>query len=555
MEGFNCQVKQRRFRRALLAGAVFLCFLLPGNGFGLDPARDLLQYNCQTWGRPNGLPVNGINAITQTKDGYLWLGTAVGLVRFDGIEFKLLDLGSLLEARSIIVNSLSSARDGGLWVGLEKSTFGFHDGQSFSCRARKVWGDVAPDVEYVNSIHESKDGIIWIGAEGAVLRLTHSGNYEEVLGASTNAMTKSASVNVLCVYEDTEGRLWFGTAGKGVYCWLAGKMTRIPDPALEATDVRALAEDKEGNIWVGTKDGLFCYDTNLVRKDKPPLFSEILALLVDGHGAVWIGTSGQGLACYRNGTYNFLRKTDGLASDYIRTLAEDREGSLWIGTRDGLSQLTDVKFTTQPAAEDPSVKDALAVCASRKGGIWVGSGVGLTYFDGKPKTYGVEAGLASPYVKRVFEAADGDVYLVSGTKNLVIFSGEKAVATYPAPDMVVGLGRRRAWRGGVSGRFALPRGQELFQALRFYQRHARAGLGSQPGFRPGRGNLGRLRQRNFSRQGRRLPAMGGGGRAFRPPRGMGLRRWRRRGLGSDAEWNDPAERQPNPVHQPEGRPV
>jgi ligand-binding sensor domain-containing protein/signal transduction histidine kinase len=439
MEGFDRQMKQRWFRRTLLAGAVFLHLMLPGNGFGLDPARDLLQYNCQTWGRPNGLPVNGINAITQTKDGYLWLGTGVGLVRFDGIEFKLLDLGSLLEARSIIVNSLSSARDGGLWVSLEKSTFGFHDGQSFSSRARKVWGDVAPDVEYVNSIHESKDGIIWIGADGAVLRLTRSGNYEEVLGASTNAMTKSASVNVLCVYEDTEGRLWFGTAGKGVYCWLAGKMTRIPDPALEATDVRALAEDKEGNTWVGTKDGLFCYDTNLVRKDKPPLFSEILALLVDGQGAVWIGTSGQGLACYRNGTYNFLRKTDGLASDYIRTLAEDREGSLWIGTRDGLSQITDVKFTTQPAAEDPSVKDALAVCASRNGGIWVGSGAGLTYLDGKPKTYGAEAGLASPYVKRVFEAADGDVYLVSGTKNLVIFSGEKAVATYPAPDMVVGL--------------------------------------------------------------------------------------------------------------------
>jgi ligand-binding sensor domain-containing protein/signal transduction histidine kinase len=439
VEGLNCQVKQRWFRRALLAGAVSFPFLLPGNGFGLDPARDLLQYNCQTWGRPNGLPVNGINAITQTKDGYLWLGTAVGLVRFDGIEFKLLDLGRVPEARSSIVNSLSSAKHGGLWVGLENSSFGFCDGQTFSFRCKESWGKVDEDVEYVHSILESKDGTVWLGADGALLRLTPSGSYEEVLGLSSNAMTKAPAVNVTCSYEDPQGRLWFGTADNGVYCWQAGRVTKIPDPALAETDVRALAEDKEGWIWVGTPLGLYCYDTNLVRRDIPDVMPEVLALLVDRHGVVWIGTSGQGLACYRNGVYSFLRKTDGLASDYVRSLAEDLEGSLWIGTREGLSQLTDVKFTTQPAAEDPRVKDAIAVCASRKGGIWVGSGAGLTYFDGKAKTYGAEAGLASPYIKRVFEAADGDVYLVNGTKNLVIFSGEKAVTIYPTTEMVVGL--------------------------------------------------------------------------------------------------------------------
>jgi hypothetical protein len=104
-----------------------------------------------------------------------------------------------------------------------------------------------------------------------------------------------------------------------------------------------------------------------------------------------------------------------------------------------LSQLTDVKFTTQPPAEDPTVKDVLAVCASRRGGIWVGSSVGLTYFDGKAKTYGVEAGFTNTYTKRVFEASDGDVYFVCGTKTLGIFSGKKVVATHPAANMVVGL--------------------------------------------------------------------------------------------------------------------
>jgi PAS domain S-box-containing protein len=184
---------------------------------------------------------------------------------------------------------------------------------------------------------------------------------------------------------------------------------------------------------------LFCYDTNLVRKEIPVPFAEVRALLAERNGTVWIGTTGQGLALYRHGDYSFLRKTNGLASDYVRSLAQDREGSLWVGTREGLSQLTDVKFTTQPASENTGQQDALAVGASRKGGIWVGSSGGLTYFDGKPKTYGVEAGLSNLYTKRVFEASNGDVYLVSGVKNLVIFADGKVVTNYEATNMVAGM--------------------------------------------------------------------------------------------------------------------
>ena len=94
---------------------------------------------------------------------------------------------------------------------------------------------------------------------------------------------------------------------------------------------------------------------------------------------------------------------------------------------------------TRGAAEDSSTKDALAVCPSRAGGIWIGSGLGLTYYDGQAKTYGVAAGLTNPYTKRVFEASDGDVYVVSGISVLGIFSAGKIVASYAASNLVVGM--------------------------------------------------------------------------------------------------------------------
>src|SRR5450756_144276 len=112
------------FRRGLLAGALVLQFLLAGRGFALDPAKDILQYNCQTWNRQNGLPASGINAIAQTTDGYLWFGTSAGLLRFDGIEFKLLDLHSVAGVCNSSVTSLSAARSGGLWAGLKNSAYG-----------------------------------------------------------------------------------------------------------------------------------------------------------------------------------------------------------------------------------------------------------------------------------------------------------------------------------------------------------------------------------------------------------------------------------------------
>jgi ligand-binding sensor domain-containing protein len=92
--------------------------------FALDPTRTVFQYNIQTWNRQNGLPFNRISSIVQTPDGYLWMGTQNGLVRFDGVEFSRTAIPNRVGWRSTSVASLRPSPRGGFWFGLDEGAVG-----------------------------------------------------------------------------------------------------------------------------------------------------------------------------------------------------------------------------------------------------------------------------------------------------------------------------------------------------------------------------------------------------------------------------------------------
>ena len=184
-------------RSPVLLGLALLSILNCSRALALDPSRSVFQYNCQTWSRQNGLPANGVNAIIQTKDGYLWLGMAVGLVRFDGSEFKLLDMAHIPQLRSSIVTGLSGSRTGGLWFGLERSAYGFCDGKDLSFRGKDAWGGLAQNI---HSVLEVGDGSLWIAAETRSGRVTRDGNYQTFPGIN------NADVTAEC--EGSQGRVW-----------------------------------------------------------------------------------------------------------------------------------------------------------------------------------------------------------------------------------------------------------------------------------------------------------------------------------------------------------
>ena len=391
--------------------------------FALDPSRSIFQHNCRSWSRQGGLPANGVYAIAQTKDGYIWLGTAMGLVRFDGTEFKMIDLSDLPKARSTVVRSLAVSRRGGLWFGLERGSFGYSDGKTVSLSGREEWGGVNLNVL---SVIESKAGDVWIGAETLLGRLTAGDNYESMMtGASSN---ERFSITTVC--EGTDGIIWLGTARRGLYSWKDGVITQFFDRALEELNIHSIVADRQGQIWVGTERGLICYGKNLQRKSLPFPWYETRDLLEDRAGAIWAATSGGGLVRFWGEETTAFRKTDGLADDFVTALMEDAEASLWVGTRGGLSQLSPVKIPMFGKTEGLMADVNVDVTASQRGGLWIGTGDGFTYFDGWGHSYSNDVGLANSYIKRLFEARNGDLYLINGSMDVEIFSGGKIVARH-----------------------------------------------------------------------------------------------------------------------------
>ncbi len=379
----------------------------------LDPEKSIFQFNCRTWTRQNGLPADGVNAIAQTPDGYLWLGTAEGLVSFDGIDFKSYGLN---RSQSRIVNSLCVSRDGGLWVGMERGAFAYCDGQKVTLQGKEAWGGVSLDV---HSILETADRSVWLAAESQVARLSKDHLYQTF---STNDAT--------ALMEDSKGRVWIGTAHRGLYWWENGFLGQFPDHAVDAQEIRALAEQKNGEMWIGTDRGPLCYDSNFLRKDFPFPWHPVRAILVDREGTMWWGTLGGGLIKYRDGTISAFGKQDGLADDYVTALAEDKEGNLWVGTRNGLSQFSDVKLPTFTKNEGVPGEVIPDICASRKGGLWLATGQGFSWFDGKGNSETMATGVTNEYVNRIFEAKNGDVCLVDAYKAFDIFRGTNLLARH-----------------------------------------------------------------------------------------------------------------------------
>lgn len=369
------------------AWLVLACvFLYPGTAWPLDPSRRISQYAHAAWRVQDGFFRGSPYAVAQTADGYLWIGTDSGLVRFDGVRFLNWDASVDGQLPNAEVTQLLAARDGSLWI----ATFsGLSHWKDHRLTNYPVGAGGA------TAILEDHRGTIWFvrrfaDADGRVVcQIAEAG--PRCLGAADGV---PAIGNVNAVLEDRQQNIWFG-ADTMLLRWSGQSHTEYRPSGLQnnsgISGVTGVAEAPDGTKWVGvSKSGpglglLRLVDGRLVPFTTPTFDGSALAITtlhVDRAGALWIGTIERGLFRVHAGQVDHFDEDSGLSGNLVTAVTEDREGSIWVTTSQGLDRFSDTPVVTTSPREGLCSPEAASVLATRDGSIWTGGDGALSRIRG-----------------------------------------------------------------------------------------------------------------------------------------------------------------------------
>ncbi len=389
----------------------------------LDPHKALTQYSISTWTQQQGLPQDTIRAISQTSDGYLWLGTDEGLARFDGYEFTIFnrDHGDL---PSNSVTALAAGKDGSLWIGTRSGVTRYRD-QHFRTYTRK--DGLADDL--VSSLLVDRAGVLWIVAGGNLSRFDGS--------TFTNFMREREIPvrSVRAVTEDSGGNIYV-SGDSTVMKMVGGKFADVFEPStLKADFPQAIQVDHAGNLWVIGVRGLTerlpsgALKKYGAREGLSDSFG-LNAIGEDRGGTIWVGTD-RGLARLEGA--GFRARSEVGERSAVRCIFEDREGNLWVGSNNGLTRFRDDVFAAYGKAEGLPGDEPNAVYQDRKGKIWAGFDSGVVMLTGGlPLLPVAVAGMPKVLVRKFRETRAGDL-LIAAREGLIRIKNGHA-STFVAPD-------------------------------------------------------------------------------------------------------------------------
>ena len=369
----------------------------------VKPALPIGQLIHNGWTARQGYAISAVHSVAQSGDGYLWLGTGRGLVRFNGSAFS-----NPLNSPHETIPAMIASRDGGLWIATAGGAAHWNENRLTLYQA----GSAIPNGA-ITAMAEDRAGALWIAtANAGIASLTVIRN-----GAATPVKLppELPRAYITALEEDSSNRFWIGTAagvcrwqpGTAPSCWLTAPPARVealqvlPTGAAlldsSARAVRIFANERWGPAPAALQH----------------LNGALKTLLTDSNNCLWIGTVGDGLLRSCNGAIEQFSKRDGLTSDLVLSLMQDREGNVWVGTSNGLDRFREPKAVRISKKEGLAGNACTAVCAVRSGGVWVGSSRGgLDFVNGRSIThYG--AALRGATVLSLHEDASGTLWLGS----------------------------------------------------------------------------------------------------------------------------------------------
>ncbi|MDO8835677.1 MAG: two-component regulator propeller domain-containing protein [Vicinamibacterales bacterium] len=357
------------------------------------------------WRQAQGLPQDRVIALRQSRDGYVWVGTRGGVARFDGDRFVVWTHRTAADPPEGEVFSLAEPSDDGLWLAVYGGGLArFKDGVFSTLTERDGLVD-----DYPRTLAVGRDGAIWIGTERGLSRLLQ--------GSFLNFRAKDglAGESVRVVFTDTDGSILVGT-DHGLQRLTGNRFETVTlPPDLTGAAIDSIWRDRRHRLWVGTSGGLLCLDgdSTIVYGPVDGLSSRaVRAVYEDSEGRIWAATN-VGLDQAEAGEGGRLRFRGVLAGVDVITVIEDREHSLWVGSRaHGLVRLQRSLFTVFNTTSGLPADAVTTVFQSRGGVMWAGVGTRLCALrDSGVDTFGIDSGLPDRAVSSLAEDQSGRLWV------------------------------------------------------------------------------------------------------------------------------------------------
>ncbi len=408
--------------RTRIRVACIVSFILIASlpALALNPTHDISQYSHTTWlvrdGAVKGYPFS----FAQTPDGYLWLGTELGLVRFDGVRVLPWRPPPGTTLPSTFIAKLLVGHDGSLWIGTSQGLARWKDGKLISYR--ELSG------QYIAALAADRDGTVWVGTAQV-----NVGESAQLCAIADEAPVECQGKEhvfghfVMSLYEDSRRNLWVGAA-TGLWRWRPGTH-QVYSVQEQYPEVHSVLEVGDNDVLVASnRDIKRVVGTSLVRY---PLQNTDLikptVLFEDRDGGLWIGTQDRGLVHVHGGRTDRYSRSGGLSGDSVLDVFEDREGNIWVATINGFDRFRDVAVATVSTTQGLSSNTITAIVAARDTSVWIRTIKGLdAWRNGRVTNYGVRGQDSTDAGSSLFEDHLGRLW-VSSRRGVAYFATGRAV--------------------------------------------------------------------------------------------------------------------------------